>query len=358
MKNLLTAIVLSTALSSSIQANETTSLQWYIWDRISRALSEKNNKEALSESLPGIVAILQKSYQDQWNNTYTLEQAILMRKQLCENVSQILHKNKISVWANILELTSFFQKNNIIFMPSPMNIGNDQYILNHPLYIIHKLNPFDIDSIRFDTEYSLPIQNTKVDVWNVESIIIPDIREKRNSHYLDGLTISNSDTNTSIVLLFSDRIRTIAINNNQTEQEYKKIVTMNEVSQIYFMKLIPAKLQWVELHKIWIPAPQWVTIWQLLESFSDLCSIKFANGWKTEILRILKSKDTWYTLSRILISENLKLYFPMMTMEWITHKIQKMNQGEFKKLNTYIIDALEQNILPTMTKIHAAIKSK
>lgn len=136
-----------------------------------------------------------------------------------------------------------------------MNIGNDRYILNHPLYKINPDGVFDISIIKFDPNYGLPIQNMKVDLNKIQSIIFPDIRERSN-HYLDGLTISDTKNNNSIILLFQERIQKNASKNHQTEQEYKKVVTINEVSQVYFINLIPTKLFQAELNTIGIPAPK------------------------------------------------------------------------------------------------------
>ena len=112
-------------------------------------------------------------------------------------------------------------------------------------------------------------------ISEIGQTIIPDIREK-SGYMLDGLTIQNPKDNSSTVLLFPDRIRENAKKANMNEADYRKIVAINEVSQVYFSRLIPTVLLPIALTKLVERAPSGLTLHHLQEAFSDLCSMKFA----------------------------------------------------------------------------------
>ncbi len=358
MKKILTPLVLITALSHSVQANDTASIQWYTRDSTTRTLSINSSKESLEKSLPEIIQILQKSYKNQWNQTYSLDEAFRITKNICNEISWALMKNGITKIVGQKELISFFTKQWYSFTISPISIGGDRYIVNHPIYKLWKTESYDMSAIRFDMKYHLPIQEIWVSANLVDQTLIPDFRKINTWFELDGLTISDPVNKTSSLLLFPEKIREKAREINQDPIEYKKVVVMNEIGQIYLENLIPAKLFWVELSSIDIPGPKWITIHHMIEAFSDLCSIKFSNWWKSEIFRIILSNDEWYRLSRMILSVHLKQFFPMIKPDWIMQKIQSMNPDEYKKLNDYIIEWYEENLLPTISSIHLVLSQK
>lgn len=310
----------------------------------------ENLRESLEKSLPEIIKILEKSYNNQWNHTYSLDEAFNITRGRCNEISGVLMKNGIANVMGQKELISFFTKQWYSFAISPMNIWGDRYVVNHPLYRLWKSELYDMSSIRFDTKYKLPIQKIWVTAYLVNETLIPDIRKARTWFDLDGLTVSDPITNVSSILLFPERIKRTAEYNKQDPLEYKKVVAMNEFSQAYFLKIIPTRFLPIELNSIGIQVPRGITIHHLLEAFSDLCSLKFSKWWKHEVLRILWAKDNWYELSHMLISADIQKYFPMMTPEWISKKIENMNSTEYNKLNQYIIEGLEQNILPVIIR--------
>lgn len=317
----------------------------------------ENSRESLEKALPDIQKILLRSYQEQVNKIYTENEAVNTVRKLCQEIANILQKSGISIEATQSGVIGFFQKQKIALIPSPFPVWVGQYKINHPMYILWKSDVYDMSRIRFGSEYGLPVIRKGASFSEVSKTMIPDIREA-TWFTLNGVTVQNPKTGESTVLIFPERINQNAKQAWLSVREYKDVVVTNEVGQVYFSQLIPNALHGLRLAEdLQLQAPSNTTIHQLNEAFSDLCSLKFTKWGKSEVLRILQSRDDGYKLSKWILIANLKLEYPMLqTTTAIYNKIQSINQIEFAKLNQFLIEGYEANIIPTIRNISSRIR--
>jgi hypothetical protein len=269
----------------------------------------------------------------------------------------LLKRDGINVKDDLYSVMALFAKHKMSLSISPIAIWGERFLINTPLYQVGKTEQFDMSQFVFDAKYALPRIRAWQSVSEVSEAIIPDVREK-SGYMLDGLTIQNPQDNSSTVLLFTQRLSEMAKKSNIPLSDYRKVVIINEVSQVYFTRLISTTYLSVEISKLGISAPPGITLHHLEEAFSDLCSMKFAKWWKSEMLRILNSTDEGYRLSRIILEANLASYFPMVPRGQIPSALQKMGTTEFSKLNTHIIVGYEENILPILSRVANAVAKK
>lgn len=315
-------------------------------------------RESLEKAIPEIQTILLRSYQEQVNQTYIEDQAVNKIKKLCQEIAILLQKSGVSIEPTQSGVIGFFQKQKIALMPSPLPVWVGQFKINHPMYILWKSDVYDMSRIRFSSEYGLPVIRKGASFSEVSKTIVPEVREAV-WFTLNGLTVENPKTGESTVLIFPERINQNAKQAWLSVREYKDVVVTNEIGQVYFSELIPNKFHGIRLAEdMHLVAPMNTTVHHVNEAFSDLCSLKFTKWWKSEVLRILQSRDEGYKFSKLVLIENLKQEYPMFrSTDAIYNKIQWMNHEEFTKLNHFLIEGYEQNILPIIPMISSWIKN-
>lgn len=315
-------------------------------------------RESLEKAIPEIQKILLASYQEEVNKVYTWDEAMNKVKKICQEISTLLQGRGISIEPTQSGVISFFQKQKIALIPSPLPIWPGQYKINHPMYTLWKSDVYDMSRIRFDSKYGLPVIRKGASFSEVSKTIVPEVREAV-WFTLNGLTVENPKTGESTVLIFPERINQNAKQAWLSVREYKDVVVTNEIGQVYFSELIPNKFHGIRLAEdMHLVAPMNTTVHHVNEAFSDLCSLKFTKWWKSEVLRILQSRDEGYKFSKLVLIENLKQEYPMFrSTDAIYNKIQWMNHEEFTKLNHFLIEGYEQNILPIIPIISSWIKN-
>lgn len=193
------------------------------------------------QTMPQIQGILQTFYMR--HKSANLEQSKKITLDLLGRIEKVLTDNGIPLpegpqpQSRIMRL---FRRHGYIFTPSPIAIGNGLYLINASLYKAGHIESFDLSQIQFP---NLPASKTKVPIINVDTTLVPDIRETPyipgGRMMFDGITIGRSDTNESIVLIFPDNIRKIANKSGLSESTQKQVTILNEVSQVYFSEFIP-----------------------------------------------------------------------------------------------------------------------
>lgn len=319
------------------------------------ALLSKNKEESeeFKKALGEILSVLNMLYEG--NEVLSLNQAVEKTGEISQMILAILKKNGIQVGSEEnpqLRLMNFFKKTGYVFTISPIAVSGNSYVVNALMYKIGDTDYFDLSKLKFA---GFPQSSKKVPVAAVETTLVSDIREtsyfSSGQMVFDGMTISNSQTGESTVLIFPDKIQAIAKKEGLDLEEYQKTVILNEVSHVYFSEIIPNKLLGVSLAELGIDTKG--NDWKFLhvqEAFSDLASLKYGKTFDYELSRILDANNYSYEFSKAIAvaSVNLGLENAGVQLRLSKNKLsdifKSLDDNQYAIFRSTVIESYEVNI--------------
>lgn len=330
-------------LKTALSAWLTTLISWTKTDA-----KEVLNNEKIEKILSKIKWVLFLHIMKWKNGLWTLEDTSLKISNLLKKIIQILQEEWISftrTWNDQLDIMNFFSSIWYSFVISPIEIFPWKFAINSPIFKKRWSKQFDLSSIEI---WDLDTSNSKVTIYDAEKIL-PDIREIVDfwnwKTLFDWITISNTLNWEKEVLIFPDDLKKTWFT--------RKMVELNEVSQVYFWEFIPPKLLGVKLVDIWIPMPEQLKdtkLFHVQEAFSDLVSLKYWDDFDREFNRILTSRWNYsYKLSVEIARLSLLNFlsaFPWLKFDWSNYKEirSKLNDKDYQELIEVVIWSYEANI--------------
>jgi len=336
---------------------------------VAYVLNENKEKQEIQEKLEKIVLPRIKEY-IVWiyneKKTYSKEDGINRRNSICKEILDLLNENGIKIDRNskllVIDIINFFEEHGYIFAIEIVPISSNRFELNAPCFKMGETSSHDLS--KFNLIEGFPEISDKVDVIEVAEVIIPDIRETRfhqgRRMMFDGMTVTDIEGG-SRVLIFPEKIAKVAKRKNLDPDDYRKTVEMNELSQVYFSKIVPTVLLSVSLQKLGISTngKDW-DLGHVNEAFSDLASLELGNNFEFEFIRIYNSKLYQYDLSTALLKASLELFLSKNQMQ-AESTIQKTfevieQKGLMNELKGVVIRSYKKNIQLIISKTIETLK--
>jgi hypothetical protein len=167
----------------------------------------------------------------------------------------------------------------------------------------------------------------------------------------DWITIWNSLSGESKIVILLDNLKKIAKEWWLNEKDYNDTVVINEASQVYFSKIFPNVILWTSLSETWIDT-YW-NDWKFLhmqEAFSDLASLKYWKTFKNELIRIIRTDSYYYDFSKKIAIASTNLWFkdlnsPIKVNEENVDSVINNLEGEnLSKIKEIVIGSYEANL--------------
>ena len=318
-------------------------------------LSQERKQETpeFQAALGEVVTLLTKTYTD--NKPTTLEVALARQRDIAEKILGVFGKHTLAISGSggaIGQAMETLRVYGYVLAISPMAIGQDRFVVNAPLHKIDTVTGANLSMFEFP---DLTPLNERVAVHAVSRTLVPDVRETEHSPVprmtFSGMTLTDVRGD-STVLIFEERVRTIARRDSLTIEHFRETVVANELAQVYLVRVFARDfpdagfLLGLPLSTFGISmSGKNFTVNHLIEAFSDWGSIKHGKTFSHELTRILQSSAEHYGISHAIAAAAMGLVIKDRKFAVLRGPGSQIDLREIRNLTPTQLDELKQIIL-------------